>query len=76
MGHAQRTRTQRYYPNSDPVKEMKSKVSAVSTVMEFISSSYHSYWSKDETYDVNYKPPTAKQIEEALVEMETRLSKT
>lgn len=75
MGHAQRTRTQRYYNNKDPLKEMKSKVKAVSAVFDFISKTYHSYWYGDEEYDEKYEPPTAKQIEEALEQLQTRLSK-
>lgn len=54
---------------------MKSKVKAVTAVFDFISKTYHSYWYGDEEYDEKYEPPTAKQIEEALVELQTRLSK-
>ena len=75
MGSAQRTKTQKFMVDSTkPKKMLASKVSAIETVFIFVENTYHTYWKSESDYDSEYKAPSAKQIEESLVAMETRLS--
>ena len=68
---AQRTRSQRWYPNADDkAAETASKLDALEVVFEFLALTYHRFWKKESDYDSSYKAPSRSNLEEALRKME------
>ena len=74
MGHAQRTRSQRWYEDKkDPAKTLASQVDALEAVFEFVASTYKRFWKGESNFDASYVTPSRSDLQEALIRMQKRL---
>lgn len=74
MGHAQRTRSQRWYEDAkDPDKTLASQVDALEAVFEFVTSTYKRFRKDESNFDESYVTPSRSDLQEALINMQKRL---
>ena len=72
MKDVQRTKSQRWYPNKDPEKEIESKIDALETVFHFVQTMYHRFWKGEQDFNAQYRAPSRSNLREALIAMEQR----